>query len=70
MDSTNSGVFFTKKEAAALLGVHKNTIDNLLLSKKLPAVRIGSRIIRIHKQDLLNLLTPFEGGEFGVWSNR
>jgi excisionase family DNA binding protein len=60
----------TKKQASELLGVHLNTINNLIVQKKLPAVRIGSRIIRIHKQDLLNLLTPFEGGEFGVWSNR
>ena len=60
----------TKKQASELLGVHLNTINNLIVQKKLPAVRLGSRIIRIHKQDLLNLLTPFEGGEFGVWSNR
>ena len=62
--------FITKKQASELLGVHLNTINNLILQKKLPAARIGERIIRIRKQDLLNLLTPFEGGEFGVWSNR
>lgn len=58
----------TINEAAELLGVHRNTIRNLILRKELAAVRIGSRIIRIQKQDLLNLLTPYEGGEFGVWS--
>lgn len=62
--------FLTKKQASELLGVHLNTINNLILQKKLPAARIGARIIRIRKQDLLNLLTPYEGGEFGVWSNR
>ena len=60
----------TKKQASELLGVHVNTINNLILQKKLPASRIGERIIRIRKQDVLNLLTPYEGGEFGVWSSR
>ena len=59
----------TKIQASELLGVHVNTINNLILQKKLPASRIGERIIRIRKQDVLNLLTPYEGGEFGVWSN-
>jgi excisionase family DNA binding protein len=58
----------TKKQASELLGVHLNTINNLIIQKKLPALRIGERIIRIRKQDVLNLLTPYEGGEFGVWS--
>lgn len=57
-----------KKQASELLGVHLNTINNLIIQIKLPALRIGARIIRIRKQDLLNLLTPYEGGEFGVWS--
>ena len=57
----------TKKQASELLGVHLNTINNLIIQKKLPALRIGERIIRIRKQDVLNLLTPYEGGEFGVW---
>ena len=60
----------TINEAAELLGVHRNTIRNLILRQELAAERIGARIIRIRKQDLLNLLTPYEGGEFGVWSNR
>lgn len=67
MSIEESNVYFTKKQAADFLQVHQNTIGNLLLSKKLPAERIGARIIRIRKQDLINLLTPYEGGEFGVW---
>lgn len=62
--------FITKKQASELLGVHLNTINNLILQKKLPAARIGERIIRLRKQDVLNLLTPYEGGEFGVWRIR
>ena len=60
----------TINEAAELIGVHRNTIRNLILRQELPAERIGARIIRIRKQDVLNLLTPYERGEFGVWSNR
>lgn len=57
----------TIKQGAEFLGVHPNTIRNLILRQELAAERIGARIIRIRKQDLLNLLTPYEGGEFGVW---
>ena len=56
-------------EAAELLGVHQNTIRNLILRQELPAERIGARIVRIRKQDLFDLLTPYSGGEFGVWRN-
>jgi excisionase family DNA binding protein len=58
----------TINEAAELLGVHRNTIRNLILRQELAAERIGARIIRIRKQDLLDLLTPYERGEFGVWN--
>lgn len=59
----------TINEAAELLGVHRNTIRNLIVQKKLYAERIGARIIWIRKQDVLNALTPDKGGEFGVWNN-
>lgn len=54
-------------EAANLVGVHPNTIRNLLLRGELYGERIGKRIIRIRKSDLDSLFTPFIGGEFGVW---
>ncbi len=54
-------------EAADLVGVHPNTIRNLLLRGELYGERIGKRIIRIRKSDLDALFTPFVGGEFGVW---
>ena len=52
-------------EAAVFLGTHPNTIRNLITSGTLPALRLGSRIIRISKSDLLRSLTPYKGGEFG-----
>jgi excisionase family DNA binding protein len=57
----------TIEQAAIDAGVHKNTIRNLIKSGKLKAERIGSRIIRIQEQDLNELFTPYQGGEFGVW---
>ena len=57
----------TIEQAAIDAGVHKNTIRGLIKSGKLKAERIGSRIIRIQQQDLNELFTPYEGGEFGVW---
>ena len=68
MERTKFGDLITINQGAELLGVHPNTIRNMILRKELEAERIGARIIRIRKQDLLNLLTPYEGGEFGVWS--
>ncbi len=56
------------KEGAELLGVHPNTIRNLISRNELAAERIGARIIRIRKSELLGLLTPYQGGEFGLWS--
>jgi excisionase family DNA binding protein len=58
---------FTIQESADYIGVHKNTIRNLLSSKKLKAQRIGSRIVRINKSDLDALFSTYEGGEFGCW---
>lgn len=55
-------------EAAGFCSVHPNTIRNLIQSGKLPAVRIGARIIRVSLSDLEAVLTPYAGGEFGVWS--
>ena len=54
-------------QAAEILGVHENTIRNLLLRGDLYGERIGKRIIRIRKSDLEGLFTPFVGGEHGVW---
>ena len=67
MENTQLGDFVTVNQGAELLGVHPNTIRNLITRKVLVAERIGARIIRIRKQRLLELLTPYEAGEFGVW---
>ncbi len=68
MAKTELGEFLTIKQSAELLGVHTNTIHNLIRRKELAAERVGARIIRIRKSDLLALLTPYQGGEFGLWN--
>lgn len=68
MEQIQNDELLTINQAAELLRVHPNTIRNLILRQELVAERIGARIIRIRKQDLLNLLTPYQGGEFGQWS--
>jgi excisionase family DNA binding protein len=57
----------TINQAAQELAVHPNTIRNLIASGRLKAKRIGARIVRVQEQDVQALLTPYEGGEYGVW---
>jgi len=57
----------TIQRAADLLAVHPNTIRNLIARGELQAERIGARIVRVQEQDVQALLTPYVGGEFGVW---
>ena len=58
----------TISKAAEILNCHPNTIRNAILSGKLQAKRYGARIVRLNKQEVLALLTPYKGGEYGVWS--
>lgn len=65
MDSLENKLY-TINEAAGIVRQHPNSIRNAIAQGRLKALRVG-RSIRISEQDLLNLLTPYEGGEFGVW---
>lgn len=65
METTNNDLK-TIKQAAEKLQLHPNTIRNLILRGELKAERIG-KSIRIRDENLEALLTPFTGGEFGVW---
>lgn len=60
--------YLSPEQAAQFLGVHKNTIWKLIREGKLPARRIGPRIVRIAPADVEALLTDYVGGEFGRWS--
>jgi len=59
----------TIQAASELLNVHPNTIRNLIYRGELQAERIGARIIRLHKSDVQALLTPYRGGEYGIWAS-
>jgi excisionase family DNA binding protein len=65
LETTNNDLK-TIKQAAEKLQLHPNTIRNLILRGELKAERIG-KSIRIRDENLEALLTPFTGGEFGVW---
>jgi excisionase family DNA binding protein len=67
---TQGKALYTIQESADYIGVHKNTIRNLLQSKKLKAQRIGARIVRIEKNDLDALFATYESGEFGCWKSK
>jgi excisionase family DNA binding protein len=58
--------WLTIKEAAEQLKLHPNSIRNFILRGDLKAERVG-RLIRISQANLDALLTPFVGGEKGVW---
>lgn len=68
MENYKQDFWLSTEQAAQEIGVHKNTIYNLLNRGELHGERIGKRIIRIRKSDLDALFTPFVGGEFGVWA--
>ena len=60
--------FITISKAAEILNCHPNTIRNAMRQGKLSAQRYGARMVRLNKQEVLALLTPYKGGEYGVWS--
>lgn len=71
INSTSKGAaLLTIQESADLIGVHKNTIRNLLQRGQLKGQRIGSRIVRIDKADLDALFATYESGEFGCWKTK
>jgi excisionase family DNA binding protein len=55
-------------DAAELYAVHQNTIRSLIKTGKLPAVRLGERVIRINAADLQALFTPVVAGEYSAWN--
>jgi excisionase family DNA binding protein len=58
MNATKTKTLLSVGEAAEVIGASKNTIRNWIAQGKLPAVRIGERIIRIRPADLAALITP------------
>jgi excisionase family DNA binding protein len=65
--TTHDDELLTVEEAADLVKVHPNAIRNAIRDGRLQAIRLGARIVRIRKRDLLAAFAPYAGGEFGVW---
>ena len=71
IETTPQGTaLLTIQESVDYLGVHKNSIRNLLMRKELKAQRIGARIVRINRGDLDALFATYESGEFGCWKTK
>lgn len=71
--------YLSVKEAVAMFGVERNTLYRLIKSGRIPAVNIGTRLIRIKRSDMekLFLTRPKSLAEkrnlfpnFIVWSRR
>lgn len=58
MNAPKPNALLNVKRSAETVGVSENTIRNWIAQGKLPAVRIGERIIRIRPADLAALITP------------
>jgi excisionase family DNA binding protein len=52
----NQRDLLTVKEAAQLLTIKESTLRDWVLRKKLPIVRVGEKLIRIRRAELLKLL--------------
>lgn len=44
------------REAAEILGIHVNTVRNLIKSGQLPVYRLGTKLLRLKKTEVLALL--------------
>jgi excisionase family DNA binding protein len=51
-DMPEGPVVYTMNEVAALLKVHRNTVENWVRSGRLPVQRLGHRTVRIRREDL------------------
>lgn len=64
--TSNAPVLYSIQQAAEITGLHPNTIRNHIAGQRLKALRIG-KLIRIDSVELLSFLTPYQGGDQGVW---
>jgi excisionase family DNA binding protein len=60
----------TIPEVAELLKLKPGTIRNWIDLGRIPAKRIGLRVIRVSKIDVLNLFEDHIPGEYSIWGKR
>lgn len=58
--------YLAPKQAAELVGVHPLTIRRAIASGDLPAMRMGPRIIRVKRSDVLAMLRPIPTARGGA----
>ncbi len=58
----------TIAQVAEQLGVHKNSVWNLINAGILPAYRIGTRIVRVRPADLNAATVAYKAGGQGLWN--
>jgi len=56
----------SKRELAAVLGVSQRTIENWLLEKRIPRLRLSARLTRFNLPKVLNALARYEVKEVGA----
>lgn len=66
---TQFGDLLTIRQVAEYLGCSETTVRNRTRDKTLKAVRMGPRMIRIHKDDLDMILQPYDAGQVGQWAH-
>lgn len=54
-----SDALWTVADAANFIGCDTSTIYRKIRAGELPAVKAGPRLTRVHRRDVLQLLSPF-----------
>ena len=65
---TQFGDLLTIRHAAEYWGCSETTVRNRIKEGSLKAVRMGPRMIRIRREDLDEILKPYDAGQAGQWA--
>jgi len=66
---TQFGDLLTIRHAAEYWACSETTVRNRIKEGSLKAVRMGPRMIRIRRDDLDEILQPYDAGQAGSWSH-
>lgn len=56
----------TMGDAAASLGVHRNTLRRWIAAGRIPAYKVGPRLVRLHPADVARFAAPVLPGGIPV----
>jgi excisionase family DNA binding protein len=70
MTNVSVSNLLTVKEVAAEFGVHHNTVRNWVNSGQITAHRVGSRLLRFKREDVLAMTTLCVADEPKIWSSQ